>query len=70
LPRYYVAVLYALSTILVRKRRSPRGYEAVDNYIPGSTLGGAIARILGLAGLNALSRGFSVSDAYPVREII
>jgi len=68
MPRLYVAVFEALSPLLIRKRGSPRGFEGIANYIPGSTLAPAIARVAGLSGgYELITRGFSVSDSYPIR---
>ena len=68
MPRLYVAVFKALSPLLIRKRVSPRGFEGIANYIPGSTLAPAIAKVAGLSGgYELVAEGFSVSDSYPVR---
>ena len=70
MPRLYVAVFKALSPLLIRKRRSTRGFEGIANYIPGSTLAPAIAKIAGLSsGYRLIAEGFSVSDSYPVKII-
>jgi len=65
------AVVYAESPILVRRRRSPRGFEAVENTIPGSTLAGALLDALfpGSEGYRLVGENYAVADAYPVEKV-
>ena len=66
-PHYYLGVVRALEPIMIRSRRTPRGYESLSDVLPASSLAAALARGLGLGGgLELLSRGYAVSDAYPV----
>lgn len=70
--RILVAVIYAESPILIRRRRSPRGFEAVENTIPGSTLAGALLDALspGSEGYKLVANGYAVADAYPVVYLV
>lgn len=66
----YIVVVKALQPLMIRSRLSPRGYEAVSNAIPASTLAGALARALQLEeGYGLVARGYAVSEAYPVVEV-
>ena len=66
----YIVVVRTLQPLMIRGRLSPRGYEALGNVIPASTLAGALARALRLeGGYGLVARGYAVSEAYPVVEV-
>jgi len=69
--RILAALVYAESPILIRRRRSPRGFEAVKNSIPGSTLAGALLDVFspGSEGYELVANGYAVADAYPVEKV-
>jgi len=70
LAKYYVVVIRSEAPILIRRRDAPQGTEGFENYIPGSSLAAAIARALNLGGGYELAaKGFSVSHAYPVKQV-
>lgn len=61
-----IYLLYAASPLMIRARRHPVGYATLNEYIPGSTIGGALSA-RGLLKLSDVeSGGASVSHAYPV----
>jgi len=77
MPTYYVAVIEALSPLLVRRRETrQQGAETLENVLPGSSVAGGLLRGLAAridacrqylgAPYRAVEDGFSVSDAYPV----
>jgi len=56
----YLGVVRALTPLMIRRRRGPRGFESLEGIVPGSSIAGALVRAL------RLDKPGIASDGYPV----
>lgn len=64
--KIYLYVMKTLSPLIVAKEHTKTGPYSYTDKIPGSSIGGALSRVLGINKSRVINGEFIVSDAYPI----